>query len=337
MTDNMDKSVQRKVVDEASDAIVPKNKPMKQKWLKCPGRADEIRALCVPDGRKHLLYGTLPHFAVYLGGIAIQLTVDNLAVNILVAVVLAWQLYNLFVLHHDCMHGSAFKNDVWNRLMGRIYAITFTMTFSVNRQTHMRHHAYITDEERDPDEYYFSGKLHQIWLRIWRYYEWYTRIALTRYGKKVRNVVLVEQVFNFAVWAVIHIALISAGMAIKLLFIFWLPIVIVAWVINPITRGYEHSPITLYDKDDPRRLDMSSNAITCSTAWYGWICANISYHVEHHAYPRCPFYNLRKLHLILQEQKVDYLVAPYPLYKIWKGKEMLNFIRPNAPQSSVGT
>ena len=317
-----------KNVTTADDASVPKHKPYRQKWLKCPSRRTDIRALCKADGRKHLLYGALPHFSIYFAAIAGQLLINQWLVNSLLSVLLGWQLYVLFVLHHDCMHGSAFRKDFYNRLMGRIYAITFTMTFSVNRQTHMRHHAYITDPERDPDEYYFSGKLHQIWLRIWRYYEWYTRIALTRYGKQVRNTVIMEQLFNVAVWAVIHVALIMAGMGLKALFIFWLPLAVVALVINPITRGYEHAPITLYDKDDPRRLDMSANAITVSNPWYGWACANITYHVEHHAYPSCPFYNLRKLHNIFQEEQLNYLVAPYPLYKVWKGRAMLDHLKP---------
>lgn len=323
------------VVADADDAYVCQHKPKRQKWLKCPSRRDDIKALCKPDGRKHLLYGALPHFTVYFLAVYGQIMIDHLAVNILLSVVLGWQLYTLFVLHHDCMHGSAFRNDFYNRLMGRLYAVTFTMTFSVNRQTHMRHHAYITDPERDPDEYYFSGKLHQIWLRIWRYYEWYSRIALTRYGKRVRNTVIVEQCINVVVWVIVHLVLIMAGLGVKALFIFWLPLAVVALVINPITRGYEHAPITLYERDDPRRLDMSANAITISSAWFGWMCANITYHVEHHAYPRCPFYNLRKLHQIFQEERLDYLVAPYPLYKVWKGKAMLDHLTPQRPVGEV--
>jgi fatty acid desaturase len=323
LTENPDKL---DVVKEAGDAYVPRHAPFRQKCLKCPSRREEIKALCQANGLKHLLFGGIPHFFVYFAAIYGQIMIDNLAVNIALSVLLGWQLYALFVLHHDCMHASAFRNDFFNRLMGRLYALTFTMTFSVNRETHMRHHAYITDPERDPDEYYFSGKLSQIWLRIWRYYELYTRIALTRYGKRVRNTVLAEQGFNFAVWILIHIALIMSGMGIKALFIFWLPMIVVAFVINPITRGYEHSPITLYDKDDPRRLDMSANAITVTTAWYGWLCANITYHVEHHAYPRCPFYNLPKLHRIFQQEQLNYLTAPYPLYKVWKGKAMLDYL-----------
>jgi beta-carotene hydroxylase len=323
-TDSMD------VVREAPDVYVPAEKPKPQKWLKCPQRADEIRALCRPDGAKHLLYGTLPHFSIYGLAIYLQLTVNAPWANLLLSVLLGWQLYVLFVLHHDCMHGSAFREDFLNRLMGRLYALTFTMTFSVNRQTHMRHHAYISDPERDPDEYYFSGELWQIGPRIWRYYEWYTRIALTRYGKRVRDTVLVEQGINFALWAVIHVVLFQMGLGIKVLYIFWLPMVVVAFIINPITRGYEHAPITLYPKEDPRRRDMSRNSITVANPWLGWLCANITYHVEHHAYPRCPFFNLQKLHRIFQEEKMQYLVAPYPLYRVWKGKRMIEGMTCNA-------
>lgn len=318
------------VVQEAPDVYVPTEPPKPQKWLKCQARAKEIRALCQPDGAKHLLYGTLPHFSLYGLAIYLQLTIDILWANLLLSVLLGWQLYVLFVLHHDCMHGSAFRSDFLNRLMGRMYALTFTMTFSVNRQTHMRHHAYISDPERDPDEYYFSGELWQIGPRIWRYYEWYTRIALTRYGKKIRNIVLTEQALNVAFWAAVHVALFQAGAGIKALYLFWLPMVVVAGIINPITRGYEHAPITLYPKGDPRRLDMSRNSITIANPFLGWLCANITYHVEHHAYPRCPFFNLQKLHRIFQEEKLQYLVAPFPLYRVWKGKRMLEGMTCNA-------
>lgn len=310
------------VINEDGDVYVPKNKPKPQKWLKCPQRSQEIRQLCQASGYKHILYGSIPHIFLYGMFIYFQLTIDVLWMNLLFSVFIGWQLYVLFVLHHDCMHGSAFKNDFYNRLMGRIYATTFTMTFTVNRQTHMRHHAHISDPERDPDEYYFSGTLRQIWLRLWRYYEWYTRIALTKYGSRVRNIVLTEQALNMVIWAVVHVVLYQLGMFEKAVYIFWLPLAVVALVINPVTRGYEHSPITLYSDDDERKRDMSQNAITIANPVFGWLCANITYHVEHHAYPRCPFYNLQRLHSIFQEEKLQYLVAPYPLYRLWHGRDM---------------
>jgi fatty acid desaturase len=317
------------MVTVGKDAVVTNQKPSPQKWLSCPQRAEEIKTLCKANGAKHLLFAS-PFILGYLGAIALQFAIDTLWVNLLLSATLGHLLYCLFVLHHDCMHWSAFKNDRFNRLLGRFYALTFTMTFTTNRETHARHHAHIADPDRDPDEYYFSGELKQIWMRIWRYYEWYTRISLTKYGTRVRGVVLAEQITNLSVWLLVHAVVIGMGLGVKMLFIFWLPIAFVALVINPITRGYEHAPITLYPAGDPRKRDMSKNAITVNNPVLGWLSANITFHVEHHAVPRCPFYNLQKLHRIFQEEGMQYLVAPFPLYRIWKGKRMLQGMTSNA-------
>ncbi|WNG36313.1 hypothetical protein F0U61_23535 [Archangium violaceum] len=317
------------VVTVESDAYVPKQKPAPQKWLLCPQRKADIQALIRPNGFKHLLYAS-PYILLYAAAVTAQFLVDNVWINLALSAVIGNQIYLLFILHHDCMHGTAFRRDFFNRLMGRLYATVFTMTFSVNRETHMRHHSHISDPERDPDEYYFAGDLGDIWPRLWRYYEWYTRQALTRYGRRVRNRVLVEQGFNLLVWAVIHVVLISQGLGLKLLWIFWVPMAVVTFIINPITRGYEHSPITLYPPGDPRKRDMSQNTITVANPVLGWLWANITYHVEHHAYPRCPFYNLQKLHRIFQEEKLQYLTAPFPLFRVWKGKRMTEGLTCNA-------
>jgi fatty acid desaturase len=318
------------MIREAADAHAPQQRPLPQKWLQCPQRAKEIRALCVPDGRKHLLYGFVPYLGLYAAVAALLLHSRALWLELACAVVLGLLLYPLSVLAHDCMHGTAFRSDKLNRLFGRLYAIPVTMTFTVNRQTHMRHHAYIADPERDPDYYYFSGRLHQIWTRLWRYYDWYTRLALSRYGRAVRNTVLVEQGFNIAVWALIHVLLIRAGLGMKVVYLFWIPLGLLALVLNPITRGYEHASLTLYPLDDPRRRDMSLNTTTVASRWLGLLGANMNYHVEHHAYPRCPFYSLPALHRILQAEKLQYLVAPFPLYRVWKGQAMAETMTCNA-------
>jgi beta-carotene hydroxylase len=317
------------MVTVGNDAFVASRKPKPQKWLSCPQRAEDVKALCKVNGARHLLFAS-PYILAYFVAIALQFRTDALWANLLLSAALGHLLYVLFVLHHDCMHRTAFQDDRFNRMMGRFYAMAFTMTFTTNRETHARHHAHIADPDRDPDEYYFAAELKDIWLRIWRYYEWYTRISLTKYGTRVRWTVLAEQVTNVSVWLLVHAVVIGQGLGVKMLFIFWLPIAFVALVINPITRGYEHAAITLYPPNDPRRRDMSKNAITVNNPVLGWLCANITFHVEHHSTPRCPFYNLQKLHRLFQEERMQYLVAPFPLYRIWKGRRMLQGMTSNA-------
>ena len=122
------------------DAHVPSRKELGQKWLMCPQRQKDIKALCKVNGAKHLLFAS-PYILAYFVAIALQLKIDTLWINLLLSAFMGHCLYVWFVLHHDCMHRTAFQNDYWNRMMGRFYALSFTMTFTTNRETHARHHA----------------------------------------------------------------------------------------------------------------------------------------------------------------------------------------------------
>jgi beta-carotene hydroxylase len=316
-------------VQLVADACVAKARPKPQKWLRCPPRDQDIKRLCRPSGTKFLLYGS-PYILGYILCFYLQLMVDHVWVNLALSAGLGWGLYVLILLDHDCMHGTAFRNDFFNRLFGRIFALPFTESFTANRETHIRHHSNFADPERDPDEYYFAGKLSQVWMRLWRYYEWYTRHVLTQYGWRVRKIMLIEQGISVGLWAALHVVLFSMGMGIKILYLCWLPVAVTHFIINPITRGYSHSTTTLFPPGDPRRRDMTKNTVTVTNPVFGWLTVNVTYHVEHHSYPRCPFYNLRKLHKIFQEERLQYLTAPLPLFWIWKGPKMIERMTCNA-------
>src|SRR5689334_13382784 len=96
------------IVRDAPDASVPIIKPQPQKLLTCPQLAHEIRKFCQPSGMRHILFA-LPYVMVYLGGVAMQFFVNDTLLNVLLSLVIGNQLYVLFILHHDCMHGSAFR------------------------------------------------------------------------------------------------------------------------------------------------------------------------------------------------------------------------------------
>src|SRR5262249_38801219 len=130
------------MVTVGKDVVAARQKPKPQKWLSCPQRAEDVKELCRVHGGKHLLFAS-PYILAYFAAITLQFATDKLWANLLLSAVLGLLLYCLFVLHHDCMHKSAFQNDGFNRMMGRLYALTFTMTFTTNRETHARHHAYI--------------------------------------------------------------------------------------------------------------------------------------------------------------------------------------------------
>jgi fatty acid desaturase len=289
--------------------------------------ADQIRRLTVADGRMHLLFG-LPYMLSYFGCIAIILWTDNLAVEIATALVMGNQLYLLFILHHDCVHFTACRSRRMNVLLGRTYALFLVKTFTATLETHLRHHAHLGDPDKDPDDRFYAGGIRWVWFRFWQNLSWHTYLSLTRYGPKVRNVVLIEQFANLAFWAGVHLLLYQFGLLREALFIFWIPAATIILVIGPVTRAYEHLPLAHYAPGDARRVDIAANTVTVTSRALGLFWANITYHVEHHSYPRVPFYRLARVHALLHSRAdTPYLLSPYTMYGVLKGTRVMAMMK----------
>jgi fatty acid desaturase len=289
--------------------------------------AKEIQSLMVPDGRKHLLFG-VPYILSYFGCWAIILSTNNLAIEILTALVMGNQLYLLFILHHDCVHFTACKSRPMNILLGRIYALFLVKTFTATLETHRRHHAHLGEPGKDPDEMFYAGGIRWAWFRYWQNLSWHTYLTFTQYGPRARKLVVIEQITNLAFWAGVHIVLYQFGLLREAIFIFWIPAAAIILVIGPVTRVYEHMPLVHYGPDDARRYDIASNTVTVTNYLLGLFWANITYHVEHHSYPRCPFYRLPRLHALLHNRADNpYLLSPYTLYAVASGPEMVGMMR----------
>ena len=72
---------------------------------------------------------------------------------------------------------------------------------------------------------------------------------------------------------------------------------------------------------------MRQNTITVNTRPLGWLWANIIYHVEHHAVPRVPSFNLRKVHEIFMEEELYDLTARFPMDGVWSGRGLADYLR----------
>jgi fatty acid desaturase len=288
--------------------------------------AAEIRLLSVAHGGRHLLFA-LPYLIAYFGGMALILATDNLALEIATALVLGNQLYLLFILHHDCVHFAAFKSRRMNVWLGRLYALFLVKTFTATFETHKRHHAFLGEPEKDPDEMFYAGGIRWVWVRYWQNFSWHTYLSLAKYGPEVRRVVVIEQLVTIAFWAAVHVVLAQLGMLREALFIFWIPAATIILIVGPVTRAYEHLPLAHYSSDDPRRYDVSRNTVTVTNRLLGWFWANITYHVEHHCYPRVPFYRLARVHALLHAHSdTPYLLSPYTMYGVTKGTGVVDLM-----------
>jgi len=263
-------------------------------------RQAQLLALQQPDPAKFLLWSAL-HVTVWFAGAAVILLGDHWLAQLLAVLVLGNQMHAFTILQHDCGHQNAFRSATWNLWVGRFFAWFIVFPYSSFTECHKYHHRYLGDADKDPDEWNYAGGVKWMFLRIAFFVPRFTYFSLTRYGSQVRNLVLRELAFNLLTMAAIGVWFASMGMFLQFVLIFILPVLLLALLINPISRGYEHFPMATLG-DHEQRLDLAHNTITVTSRVLGLIWANINYHVEHHVYPGVPFFNLRKVHELLDNK-----------------------------------
>jgi beta-carotene hydroxylase len=272
-----------------------------------------LHELCRPDGRIFTLIAGA-HLAVYAAAIASIAWGPPVIVQALLSVVAANQLHALTVLQHDCGHGSAYSSARANLWVGRFLAWFIFMPFTTFTMAHRRHHNFLGDPAQDPDEWFYAGGGVMLFLREALFLPYFTWISLVRYGPAVRRAVLWELTATTLIWTVVIAAMINAGLSHLLLWGVVAPMAILAIVINPISRGYEHYPMTGLKRGDGRRDDLRFNTVTVTSKILGVMWANITYHVEHHLYPRVPCHRLPELHALMRDR--DYIKSPFVLYPL---------------------
>jgi beta-carotene hydroxylase len=264
-------------------------------------RQAQLLALQQPDPVRFLLWSAL-HVAVWVACAAVILLTDNWIGHLLAVLVLANQMHSFTILQHDCGHQNAFRSRAWNLWVGRFFAWFIVFPYSSFTECHKHHHRYLGDADKDPDEWNYAGGVKWMFLRIAVFVPRFTYFSLVRYGKDVRNLVLRELAFNLLSMAALCTWFVQQGMLYEFVLIFVVPVLLLAALINPISRGYEHFPMATLGSDSEQRLDLGQNTITVTSRVLSLIWANINYHVEHHVYPGVPFFNLHKVHALLDNK-----------------------------------
>ena len=284
-------------------------------------RHAELTALLKPQPSRFLLWAAL-HLAVWAAGVATIVFSGHWTITLLAVLVVASQLHALTVLQHECGHRNAFRSAAANLWMGRFMAWFIVFPFTAFTECHRRHHRYLGDPERDPDDWHYAGGRRWMFPRITTFAARFTWLSMVRYGAQVRGMVLRELIFNLTSLAAIAAAFAWYGRLDLFALIVVIPLLVLTMVINPISRGYEHYPMATFGDHHHGRLDLARNTITVTSPTISLLWANINYHVEHHVYPAVPFYHLPRLHQLLQDQAYqrDRMLLSRVL-RGWRGRE----------------
>jgi omega-6 fatty acid desaturase (delta-12 desaturase) len=263
-----------------------------------------------------LLNTGLPFLAV-MTGILILLDHGFLAALLLLPVG-ALLLVRLFIIQHDCGHGSFFASPLANGLLGRFLSLLTLTPYAFWRRDHAMHHATTGNLDRRG-----AGDVTMLTLLEYRALSWPRRIAyrlyrhpLVMFGvgpawlvlwclrvpkgnplKRWRDWVSIVGTDAALAALVVVLMLVLSPEAVLL---GWLPVMLLAATIGVWLFYIQHQFEEAYWEPRPQ-WDFHAAALHGSSFYdlprvLHWLTGNIGFHHIHHLASRIPNYRLRECH-----------------------------------------
>ena len=221
--------------------------------------------------------------------------------------------FNMTTLLHEVVHSAIFRKTkpAAERALGLLYAITSGISASQFTRWHLDHHDGLGTSDEDPKRHWLSPKKNKRWFKLLyctpALMPIYFRAAaqeVKTYPPALRKVIARERMATIVIQLSIGAALWYFGGVGAMLRVWFLPYFIVFPIAFTINRLGQHYNI------DPTHPLKWSTVMRPSGLW-DFLFVYSNYHAEHHYFPRVPFYNLRKLHLILRPMYAELGIKPH--------------------------
>ena len=263
--------------------------------------AAELRELHRRDARRHLLYA-LRQFAIVAGcGTALWHATSPL-LWVPLAVVQGFTFFNMTTLLHEVVHNSVFQRTRprWERLLALAYASTSGISASQFTRWHLDHHDNLGDGNDDPKRHWLSPRRNARWFKLLYctpvLMPLYFRAAAREargYPEALRRRIARERLATVAFQLTVLFALVAFGgwgAALRIQLVPYFLVFPVAFTLNRLGQHYDI---------DPAHPLKWSTLMSPSRIW-DFLFLFSNYHLEHHYFPRVPFYNLPRLHRALR-------------------------------------
>jgi acyl-lipid omega-6 desaturase (Delta-12 desaturase) len=236
-------------------------------------------------------------------------------------------LVRLFIIFHDCGHGSYFKSQKLNRMVGMFFGILAFTPYDKWHNQHMRHHGSVGNLDKrgvgdvwtlTKEEYLASNKWNRLKYRIYRnplvmfgigsLYVFLIQNRLTRSGmtrKEIVNVwitnaalailfIVMGLTIGFGTFVIIQLSILYIA-AISGLWLFYLQ--------------HQYEDVSWFRNKDwnYRTVALEGSSFVKFPKLLQWFSGNIGFHHIHHLNSRIPNYYLSKCY---RENKIFKEVKP---------------------------
>ena len=255
-----------------------------------------IRTLHTLDKRWNWVL--LLHYGVWLASAAAAISSDSILIGICAYLLGGLSLSTLSVLSHESSHNLFTRDPKIDRWIGFVCGIPILFSAMGYRIMHPIHHKRLRTEE-DPDDIENATKDPALlrWMYVLVFfvsvYLYLIMVPTNAFKKGTRSEKLAV-ILEFLIMAGI-VALGWVLLPAQWMIEGWLLPLIVAGQIANIRGIAEHGMTTSGN-------EMTDTRTVATHPVLSFMMCNINYHIEHHLYPGVPWYNLPKVHSLLQEE-----------------------------------
>ena len=243
-------------------------------------------------------------------------TTPSWGIRILSYIAAGFLVHGLGNLMHEGIHRNLFRRGRLDRGFAFLFGAPVMASAAAYEVVHQRHHVHERGEE-DPDELLNLTErrgvlkmLFYAWILFGMFFFVLIRLpykALQLGSARERRRVLLEYVALLLIYAGVFAVSFTVGAPGVVLHAWLVPVVVAGFFGN--VRGWAEHMMTEPGHPLTRTRTVTSNRLL------SFINLNLNYHLEHHLFPGVPWYNLPKVHCVLQDEYREAGAFVYTSYR----------------------